>query len=128
MWGFMTLEQVEVKIADLLTKAKKMQIRAKQFQRQGIMVARQSEVVVREKLNDYFEDGLNLLRKSIVRGRKMKESLAAETHRKMATLKKSEASMSPGKMNSNSLQGARTKSGIKPKKNAQQFSNASRAR
>lgn len=150
----MTLEQMEVQIADFLTKAKKMQIRAQQLQRQGIMVARQSEVVVREKLNNYLEDGLNLLGKSIVKGRKLKESLAAETHRKMASLKKeaksTEETNSAGakkmavdgiksellkkalpvkspikKMAENS---AVKKNKIKPKKTPQHFSNASRAR
>ncbi len=150
----MTLEQVEVQIADMLTKAKKMQIKAKQLQRQGLMVARQGEVVVREKLNDYLEQGLSLLGKSIIKGRKLKESLAAETHRKIASLKKDEnisesngsnevaarrpqgtkaellkkASPLKPKNNMASVKVSIAKNKIKAKKTAPHFSNASRAR
>ena len=87
----MNLEQVEIQLADLISKAKRMQIRAQQLQRQGLMVARQSEVVVRERLSSYLDGGLNLLGQGIIKGRKLKETLAAETHRKVASLRKDEA-------------------------------------
>lgn len=141
----MTLEQVEVQIADLLTKAKKMQIRAQQLQRQGLMVARQGEVVVREKLTNYLENGLNLLGKSIIMGRKLKENLKAETHRKAASLKKVNAAETKNADGTKSElvkkathlkaqaktttdQGAIRKNKIKPKKSVSHFLNASRAR
>lgn len=87
----MILEKVEAQIADILDQAKKMQVKAQQLQRQGTMAALQSEVVVREKFNEFFEQGLTLLGKGIVKGRKIKEALAAEAHRKAANLKKVEA-------------------------------------
>ena len=51
----MTLEQIEVQIADFMIKARKVQQRTQQLQRQGFMVAMQSEVAVREKFNEYLE-------------------------------------------------------------------------
>ncbi len=87
----MTLEQVEGQIADFLTKARKVQMKAQHFQRQGAMAAMQSEVAIREKFNEYFEDGLTILGKGIVKRRKIKELLVAEAHRKAASLKKAES-------------------------------------
>ena len=94
-WGFMTLEQVEVQIAEFLNQAKKMQIKAQQLQRQGSIVVLQSEVIVREKFNEFFEEGLTLLGKGIIKGRKIKEMLVAEAHRKTANLKKVETTSTP---------------------------------
>ena len=150
----MNLEQVEVQIADLLTKAKKMQIRAQQLQRQGLMVARQGEVIVRERLSNYLDGGLNLLGQGIIKGRKLKETLTAETHRKAASLRKDESMIENENVAENDVadtdgikselvkkasnlkeqsksmpdKGTIKKNKIKPKKSMSHFSNASRAR
>lgn len=88
----MTLQKLEVQIKDLINQAKQFQIKAIQFQRQGALVVRQGEVTARETANKFFDDGLTLLGKSIIEGRKIKEAFAAETHRKAANIKREEAS------------------------------------
>ncbi|MBC7420984.1 MAG: hypothetical protein H7328_09675 [Bdellovibrio sp.] len=81
-------EKIEEQIGAVLNRVRYLQKKIITFQAEAKTAANQIEVSARESLHKVFDEGLTLLGKGIVTGRKATESFVAETHRKAKKLKR----------------------------------------
>lgn len=78
----MIVEQIEEQIGNVLNKAKDLKIKISEMPEQACGLAKKSELTARRSLHKVFNDGLTLLGKGLINGRKAKEAFVAETNRK----------------------------------------------
>lgn len=83
-----TQPQFEKRIQSFFERVGKVQKQLPTLRRVGLARALKGEIVVREVLSDVFDDGLSLLGKGIVLGRKQTERFIAKTHKKTNELLK----------------------------------------
>jgi hypothetical protein len=82
------LEKLEQQVNQYLATARQLQEQLQTFRKQSLTFTQQNEIKAREMLHQAFDNGLTLLGKGIIIGRKATESFVAETHRKANKLEK----------------------------------------
>lgn len=69
---------------------------AKKAQTEATIFLMQKEQILRSNMHSYLEDGLTLLGKGVIWGRKLSEAFSAQTHRRAEVLKKTEEAFDRG--------------------------------
>ena len=82
----MTTKQLENRIEKFFSVANELQNRALTMGKQGFHQALQREIAARKLATNIFAEGLSLLGKGLVLGRKAKESFSASTNKKSSRL------------------------------------------
>lgn len=81
---------VEKQLGKVFTRLRDVQVKAAAYQKQAKSLAKLGELSARKSLHKVFDNGLTLLGKGLINGRKATESFVAETHRKAKRMENAE--------------------------------------